>query len=82
MDLYYLYSILDRMDLNLPPGSLPLQDFWTLKIVIRKKVDCREVLVRKYGEEEYARILASEKPLMVPSFRSYEAGILYLFIIT
>lgn len=57
------------MDLNSTPTNI--SDFpvsLDIKIVTRKKVDCRDVLVRKYGEERYNAMISNPEPMVLPSF--------------
>jgi hypothetical protein len=66
MDLCYLHLVLVRfMDLNLFPYPIPRFSSLNFRFVIRKKVECREILVRKYGVEGFNNIVASEEPLIL-----------------
>jgi hypothetical protein len=54
------------MDLNQPPRDT--SDFPStleIKIVCRKKANCRDLLVRKYGEERCNAILRNPQPLIL-----------------
>ena len=68
------------MDLNRDISMIPLR--WTLpfRLIIRKKIDAREVLTGKYGVEGYTTILASEIPLILPSFPSRIDGVMFIFV--
>ena len=55
-----VYSLLDVMDLNLPlVGALSFRTSFNIKIVVRRKIACRDTLVRKYGEKGFATIYNS-----------------------
>jgi hypothetical protein len=65
----YLYLILVRfMDLNQPPAPTPQFSTLNFRFVTRKKIECRQTLVRKFGEEGFNDIIASEEPLILLGF--------------
>jgi hypothetical protein len=65
----YLYLVLVRfMDLNQPPTPTPRFSALNFRFVIRKKVECRQTLVRKFGEAGFNDIIASEEPLILLGF--------------
>jgi hypothetical protein len=65
----YLHLVLvGSMDLNLFPYPTPRFSSLNFRFIVRKKVECRETLVRKYGEEGFNNIVASEEPLILLGF--------------
>lgn len=67
--MHYLHFVLASfMDLNQLPTPTPRFSSLNFRFVIRKKVECRETLVRKFGEEGYNTIVASEEPLILLGF--------------
>jgi hypothetical protein len=68
------------MDLNRPPSSI--SDFPSsldIKIVTRRKVDCRDVLVRKYGEERYRDMLRNPEPMILPTVTNFMIVVFVLY---
>ena len=77
-----VYSLLDVMDLNLPlVGALSFRTSFNIKIVVRRKITCRDTLVRKYGEEGFATIIASDSPLIISGYPSSHEEGLCIFVI-
>jgi hypothetical protein len=67
MDIRHLETVTD-LDLNRIPNEVPnFPSFADIKIVCKKKVDCRDVLVRKFGEERYNAMLQMQQPVMLSS---------------
>jgi hypothetical protein len=68
------------MDLNRPPSNV--SDFPSsldIRIVTRKKVDCRNVLVRRYGQEGYNAMLNSPEPVILPTVTNFMIVIFVLY---
>lgn len=59
-----------NIDLNQSPPYLNLRSTVNIKIVVKKKENCRQVLVERYGEEAYNAIVASVEPLMLYHYAS------------
>ena len=67
------------MDLNRPPSdTFDLPSTLDIKIICRKKTNCREVLVRKYGEERCNAILRSPDPIVLAAIT--RLGIIVIFL--
>ncbi len=67
------------MDLNRPPNPFSLScTISGIRFVTRRKLDCREVLVQKYGEEWFESMIASEEPFLIPSIT---LGMIIIFIL-
>ena len=67
------------MDLNQPPRDT--SDFPStleIKILCRKKVHCRDLLVRKFGEERCNAILRNPEPLLLANVQRYVIVVLLL----
>ena len=57
------------MDLNRSPSSVDeFPSSIDIRIVTRKKTDCRDVLVRKYGEERFTTMIRNPEPVVLPAF--------------
>ena len=69
------------MDLNRSPNFSTFEFPCSLeiKIVCRRKVDCRDVLVRKYGEEQYHAILSNPEPMVVPTVTRFIVVVFVLY---
>ena len=65
----YIESISTSMnvniDLNQDQPFLNLRSALNIKIVVKKKLNLREVLVQKFGEDGFNAIIASPEPLML-----------------
>lgn len=68
------------MDLNRPPGDpVPeLRSTLVFKIIVKTKIESREAIVSKFGEEGYATIIASPQPLILLGFVNNEVCIFVL----
>ena len=53
------------IDLNRLPRVNKFPSFVDIRIVCRRKVDCKDVLVRKYGEEKYTFMLLKPEPVIL-----------------
>ncbi len=79
--MHHLHSVLSEdMDLNQPPSSpIPeLRSSLNIKVIVRRKIACREIIVRKYGEEGYNTIVSSEDPLILLGLPNGEVCIFVL----
>ena len=68
------------MDLNQPPTDT--SDFpasLEVKILCRKKVHCRDVLVRKFGEERCNAILCNPEPMILAYVQRYVIVVFILY---
>ena len=68
------------MDLNRLSSSVP--DFPSsldIRIATRRKVDCRNVLVRRYGEEGYNAMLSSPEPVILPTVTNFMIVVFVLY---
>ena len=54
-----------NIDLNQSPPFLNLRSTVNIKLIVKKKLDTRQVLIEKFGEEGYNAIIASVEPLML-----------------
>ncbi len=67
------------MDLNqLPRDTFDIPSTFDIKIVCRKKANCRAFLVRKYGEERANGILRNPDPMVLTNVTRYVVIVLIL----
>ena len=60
------------MDLNqLPRDTFDFPSNLEIRVICRKKVNCRDFLIRKYGEERYNAIVGSLDPLLLANVSRY-----------
>lgn len=79
MDLNRPPSNPNELDLNRLPNNLHyFPSFIDIKVVCRKKSHCREVLVRKYGEERYNVMLQTSEPVILSCFMNFKI-IIFVF---
>ena len=54
-----------NIDLNVSVPFLNLRSTAHIKIIVKQKLACRDVLVQKFGEDGYNTIVASSEPLIM-----------------
>lgn len=67
-----------NIDLNQSPPYLNLRSSVNIRIIVKKKLNCRQVLVEKYGEDAYNAIIGSPEPLILYRYASDEVCVFVL----
>jgi hypothetical protein len=79
MDINRPVSNVPELDLNRLPSVNEFPSFIDIRMVCRKKVDCRDVLIRKYGEERYNAMLLMPEPVILSSLLNFKIIIFVLY---
>ena len=72
-------SNVPELDLNRLPSVNEFPSFIDIRMVCRKKVDCKDVLVRKYGEERYNDMLLIPEPVILSSLLNFKIIVFVLY---
>lgn len=79
MDFRHIESVTE-FDLNRLPSEVQnFPSFADIRIICKKKVDCRDVLIRKFGEERYNAMLEMQQPAIISSIRNLRIVIFVLY---
>ena len=72
-------SNVPELDLNRLPNVNEFPSFIDIRMVCRKKVDCKDVLVKKYGEERYNDMLLIPEPVILSSVLNFKIIVFVLY---
>lgn len=64
-----------NVDLNRIPPYLNLRSTLNIRVVVKTKLNCRQILIDKYGEDAYSAIIASPEPLILYRYSNDQVSI-------
>ncbi len=80
MDLNNQSGNVPELDLNRLPNNVhDFPSFIDIRIVCRRKFDCRSILVRKYGEEGHNMMLRMPEPMILSCMMNFKIILFVLY---